>query len=935
MKKLIIGSLALFAGMYSGLNAQSLTEKIPMNDKVITGTLSNGLRYYIQQNKKPENKLELRLAVNAGAVLEDNDQQGLAHFMEHMNFNGLKNFPANELVHYLQSIGVEFGADLNAYTGFDETVYILPVPSDDKEKLEKAFTIISDWSGNALMEGEEIDKERGVVLEESRGGKGPDDRMMQKWLPKLFNGSIYGKRLPIGKDEILKNFKYDVIRRFHKDWYRPNLEAVCVVGDIDPQEALRLIKKNFDGFKNPANPRVRPATFAFPARLKSETMVLSDPESPYTSIMLTGNPAASKADKTGADYRSSIIKNLFNYMMNQRFEEYKSKPEPPFLFASAGFEDAWARGYEYFAINTYCSEKGINNAIKTAVGECMRVKKFGYNSAELERAKAAILGIYEKQYNERNKTESSRLVMEYVGNFLSGEPVPGIEWEYAFMNKYLSGISLAEVNALGKKIDIDKKYFCAVTTKTQPNLPTNAEVNTVIANAIKTPIANYVETAIAKNLLSKEPIPGKITKTETNAKLGTTTFTLSNGAKVTVKPTTLKDDEILLNGYRSGGSSVYEGADYQSADYANNVVDEMGYGAFSNVDLGKFLSGKQVRFNNIIEMYKESVQGSSTKKDLKTFFELLYLSSTSPRVDQTSFQSFITRSKQELENARLNPDAAFADSMSYIMNQKNPRSRELPTADDYDKISLNNAVQFYKDRFSNASGMEYFIVGSVSLEELKPMLEKYIGSLTGNGVVSNKFKDLNITPALGNNSFTLNMGSEPKSMIGHRIYKDIEFSADDNFTLAQLNEIINNKITDKLREEMGVIYSGGMGGGITKYPVSRFMAQTFLPCGPENVEAADKAFWDIITSVTQPGGITEADWTKAKNTTIEKNKKRLQTNGFWINSLNQASYNGLDPERILTLNDRIEKINLTILMDIAKKYYTNMNVYKGFLMPSK
>lgn len=932
MKKIILSGLLLTGIFGNYVNAQALTEKIPLNSKVLTGTLSNGLRYYIQENKKPENKIELRLAVNAGSVLEDNDQQGLAHFMEHMNFNGLKHFPHNDLVHYLQSIGVEFGADLNAYTGFDETVYILPVPSDDKEKIENAFTIIGDWSGNALLDGSEIDAERGVVLEESRGGKGPDDRMMQQWLPKLFNGSIYGRRLPIGKDDILKNFNHDVIRRFHKDWYRPNLEAVCVVGNIDPQEALRLIKKNFGDFKNPAKPRPRPATFALPKRSKSETMVLTDPEAPMTSIMIVGNPSLGKKEVLGKDYREYIKKTLFNYMLSQRLEEYKNQAQPPFLYASAGFEDAWARGYENFAINAYSGSKEISNAIKATVGECMRVKKAGFTMAEVARAKAAIISNYEKQFNERNKTESSRLVMEYVGHFLNGEPAPGIEWEYNFLNQHIGGISLGEINAMGKKIDIDSKYFCVVTTKTDPDVPSNAAVSSVIANAVKTNLPAYTEKTIATTLLSKAPTAGKIVATKSNPKLGTTTFTLSNGAIVTVKPSTFKDDEILINAFRMGGSSVYTGKDYQSADFANNVADEMGYGSFSNSDLGKFLSGKQVKCNAIIEQYKESIQGSSNKKDLATFFELLHLMSTSPRVDETAFASFINRSKQELENIKLDPGTTFADSMAFVMNQKNPRGREVPTAADYDAINLNNALNFYKQRFGNANGMQYFIVGSVDMETLKPLLEKYIGSLDG-GQIDTKFKDLKIVPTSGNNTFTLNMGSEPKSMIGHRIYKDVAFNADDNFALAQLNEIINNKITDVLREKMAVIYSGGMGGGISKFPTERFMAQTFLPCGPENVEAADKAFWEIMKSVTEPGGITEDDWNKAKQTSIQKNKTRLQNNGYWANALNAAALNDQDPERMLTVEERLDKINPQVLMEIAKKFYTNANVYKGFLMP--
>jgi zinc protease len=460
--------LAAFFTCSTVMQAQTANEKIGLNPKIKTGKLANGLRYFILQNKKPENKIELRLAVNAGSIQEDNDQQGLAHFMEHMNFNGLKHFPHNDIVHYLQSVGVKFGADLNAYTSFEETVYMLPIPSNDKAVVDKGFTIIADWSHDALLDNGEIDKERGVVLEESRLGKGADDRMMKKYLPALLNGSVYASRLPIGKDDILKNFKYEVVKRFHKDWYRPDNEAVIVVGDIDVAEAERLIKAKFGSFKNPAPERPRGGIITIPVRKVNQAMVVTDKEASYTSIQLFGNNKKSKEEITSNDYRESLVKNIFNNILGQRLEQLKNSPTPPFVFGSASVGSGWARGWESFSAFAVCGTKQVKEAVDALVRESMKVKKFGFTAAELDRAKAAMISEYEGMYNEMDKTESGALVSELVRHFLSKEPVPGIEWEYNFSKKAIPGISLKEVNAVGANIDIDTKFFALITAKEDP-----------------------------------------------------------------------------------------------------------------------------------------------------------------------------------------------------------------------------------------------------------------------------------------------------------------------------------------------------------------------------------------------------------------------------------------------------------------------------------
>jgi len=931
MKKYVFLLTGLLLSTFLGANAQVGTEKIPVSSDVKIGKLPNGLTYYIKYNAKPERKVELRLVVNAGAILEDDDQQGLAHFMEHMCFNGLKHFPGNELVHYLQSIGVGFGNDLNAYTGFDQTVYILPVPSDDKEKLDKAFTVIADWAYGALLTDEEIDKERGVILSESRLGKGADDRMMKVWLPLLLNNSKYSKRLPIGEDDIIENFKYDVIRRFYREWYRPDLQAVVVVGDMPVEEAEKLIIEKFSAHKNPTPIRPRPELFEIKPFMSSSAIVVSDAEADMTQVSIVGSSRPSTKTITEADYLNDVVENLAFNMMYARLDELVNSANPPFIYAYA-YNGGWARGFESFTGVAACSPDGIKQAVQTLVNETMRVKKFGFTSAELERAKATVLAQYEKQYNERNKTESKRLTNEYVNHFLEQEPIPGIEWEYNFVKKHISEIKLSDFDAIRNKIDFDKNYFCYVTTKTSDKNPKNEELKAWVDEALKMEVKPYVEKQIASSLLKAEPKAGTIVKTEKNEKLGTTTYTLSNGAVVSIKPTTFKNDEIVFKGSRYGGYSTYTGTDYQSAQYCNNAVEEMGYGKFSATDLTKFLSGKNVSVIPVVDDYTENISGNSSVKDLETMFQLIYLKCTEPRKDMDAFGSFVTRNKQQMMNLKGNPEYLYADTVYNVLYQNNPRAHRFSSPADYDKINVDHAIAFYKERLGNPKGMYYTFVGSFTEDQIKPLIEKYIGGLAA-GTSEAKYKDLGFTTKSGKNSFTLNKGTEPKAQLNHYYTKAIAYNADETFALAQLASVINNRIIDTIREKMGAIYGGGFYGNVRKYPKEELFMQSNFPCSPDNIAAVNETFLRLVEETKKPGNITDSDWKRVREPAIETYKDNMQKNNFWMNQLQTAYLYGTDPERILSYEKRINEITPARLCEIANKYFRDVNIFTGYWLP--
>lgn len=931
MKRLMVFFLSILLLSGFSATAQNLSGKIPVSPDLRIGTLSNGMKYYIKHNSKPENKVELRLAVNAGSILEDADQQGLAHFMEHMNFNGLEHFPGNELVHYLQSIGVSFGNDLNAYTGFDETVYILPVPTGDPEKVDKAFTVLADWAQGSLLTDEEIDKERGVILAESRLGRGADDRMMKIWLPLMLNGSKYAVRLPIGKDSIIENFDYSVLRRFYTNWYRPNLQAVIVVGDMPVDKAEALIREKFGDHQNPANAPVRQPLFEVKPFTENRAMIVTDAEADMTVINLIGDSHPAKPNVTEQDYLNKLIDQLTFTLLSNRLDELRNSGNPPFMYAYA-YLGGWARGYENTTVVAACAPEGIRAAVQALVTECLRAKRYGFTETELKRAIANMTSQFEKQYNERDKTESGRLVWELVNNYLNQEAIPGIEWEYNFINKHLPNVSLKDLNASLEKIDIDEKYFSFVTTKTAEGLPNNENLKAWIDEALAADVVAYQEKVIASTLLKAEPTSGKITKTEKNDKLGTTTYTLSNGAIVCLKTTDFKNDEIIFKGSRNGGYSTYNGSDYQSAQFSNNVVEEMGYGAFSKTDLEKFLAGKVVEVAPMVDNYSENISGNCSVKDLETMFQLLYLVSTEPRNDMEAFGSFITRSKQQVAFLKQNPEYLFSDTLYNTLYQGNKRAHLIESADDFDKINPDHAIAFYRERICNPNGMYFTFVGSFNEETIRPLIEKYIGGIPA-GPVPAGCKSIGLNTKPGQFNFTLHKGSEPKAMLVHYFTGPIRYDAEENFRLTQLNGVINNRIVDTIREKMGAIYGGGCYGSIDKFPQEEFLVQSYFPCSPDNIQKVDEAFMGLIEEAKKAGNITDKDWQRVREPALEKYRVDIKTNRYWLNNLQNARLYGNDPERILTVEQRLNALTPAQLEETARKFFTGQNILKGIWLP--
>ena len=927
---LLLILLSFFAVSFAQITP---ADKLTSDPKVIIGKLPNGLTYYIRQNKKPEQKVELRLVVNAGSICEDDDQQGLAHMCEHQAFNGTTHFKRNDIVSFLQSIGVSFGNDLNAYTSFDETVYILPIPTDKPKNIETGFQILEDWAHNVTYLDSDIDGERPVILEESRLGKGADERMGRKIYPDYYAGSRYASRLPIGKDSIIKNFKYDVLRRFYHDWYRPDLMAVIVVGDIDPAQAEKMIKEHFAPLTNPVNER--PRVYAnFPAYAKSKALVVTDKEATDYYGLVNYSAVKKYPDTTVADFKNYLVKDIFGTLLDQRLRELTEKENPPFVNASASFESD-ARGYEAFSGGISTGSSDAVKGIDAFVHELERVKKYGFTQPELDRAKKSLLNNIEQAYNERDKTESANYVEEYISNFLEHEPMPGVEKEQAYYQYLLPQITLQDMNALSQELKQNSNKFIAILgPEANGNiiLPTNDALLANVTAAEKIPVTPYEEKTMVASLLQQAPQPGKITAAVKNNILGTTELTLSNGITVTLDSTTYKDDEVLMSAVRQGGKNNYGLADKYNANYLTQVITAMGVGNFSPTDLKKMLAGKTATASPVFTDVADGFNGNSSAKDVETMLQLLYLYVTAPRKDTALFESYVEKNKSQSAFITANPQSAFIDTMYTTLYNNNPLTPIIiPKPAYFDNINVDRVLQMYKEHFGDMNGMHFTFVGNFTEQQMEPLIEKYIASLPA---TTKKFTyvDNKVRPQKGKVDINVNKGTEAKSLILTFYTGEIPYSEDLDLKAQAVSEVLNIKIIEDLREKIQGIYTGGIYARLTKIPYQHYSFVLQLPCGPAKIDTLIFAANQEIENLKKNGPSIE-DLNKVKQQWLEQNKTAMKENNTWLDALQNITFKGNDADRFLHYEKYVNALTPKDIQDAAKLLLNGNNVATAILRP--
>jgi len=901
---------------------------LPLWSEVHKGTLSNGLTYYIMKHGKPEKRVLMWLAVNAGSVDEDEDQRGLAHYDEHMAFNGTKRFPKDALVNYLQSIGMRFGADLNAYTTWQQTVYQLEVPTDKPEFIAKGFDILRDWAGDVTYDPEEVRKESGVVLEEWRLGRGAGMRLFDKHAHVVFKGSRYADRITIGLPEIIKAGKRDALTRYYKDWYRPDNMAVIVVGEIEPAQIEKEIKARFGDLKNPDNERKKVAG-GVPKADGTRISIETDKELPSASIDVA-NLVPHRSNSTEQDFRRFVVEDVYQTIANERLAQLRRRPDAPFTsaFTSIGAE---VREIDAFSRSAQAKNGKTEDALRALMTETLRIERHGFSQAELDRAKTIIARRSEESADQEATANGRVYTDEITRNYFTKELMIGRAAERDLTKKFLPLITVDELNALVKTFGTTENRVITISLPEGQPLIKEDRVKAIIAEVEKSEIPAWEDKPIPTELMAKPPAPGKIVKEKKLDKIDVTEWTLSNGARVIVKPTDYERDAVVLTADSPGGTALVKDKEFKDARFASQVV---GLGGVADLDadtLGKVLAGKQISVSASIGEVSEGLNAQASPKDLETMFQLLYLRVTAPRKDEEQFKVWQANSAEQLANQERSPEFQYFKSSAEALYNNNLR-RNLPRPDDFAKVDLDKALAFYKDRFSDVSDFTFVIVGEVDLAKLKPLVETYLASLPGKNR-HEKEKDLGIRKVPGVVKKQWQFGIEPKATVRIDFHADDPWTKDKERDLYILGQVLQNALREEMREEKSGVYGVGANGSIARSPHQERSFSVSFGCDPTRVDELIDAMNKKIAAVAT-NGIDDAHMNQIKEIYTRTRETDLRTNRFWLNRLAYAYRYGEDPVEIPDTTKTLARMTVPNLKASIAHFLDKKQVYTAIRMPA-
>ena len=907
------------------VSASAQTMQIPLDPNVRMGKLDNGLTYYIRKNAKPAERADFYIAQKVGAIQEEPSQRGLAHFLEHMCFNGTSHFPGNSLIKYLENIGVKFGENLNAYTAVDETVYnISNVPVLREGAIDSCLYILHDWSNDLILAPEEIDKERGVITEEWRTTSNASQRFFDGLLKNFMKGTKYEDCLPIGSMEVVNGFEYQTLRDYYEKWYRPDLQGVVVVGDIDVDEIENKIKTIFADI--PAQPNAAERVY-YPVEDNKETLVhiYQDKEQPTIMFNFYNKhdavPREAKSDATYLMQQYAI--GMITTMFNNRVGELVEQANPPFIYGGA-YDGAFlvAPTKHAFTGVAICKEDNIKEGIQTILDEIVRMRQHGFTASEYARAKASYLSALESSYNERDKNKNVNFVNEYVRHFLDNEPAPGIEFEYSVMSEIANNIPVEAINQLIPALlpENNKAMTIFAPEKEGIVLPSETELVEMLNATWNKKLDPYEDEVSDEPLLSEDLKGGKIIKEEQDAKFDTTTLTLSNGVKVVVKPTDFKADQIIMTGYSYGGTSQFDDSEY--INFGNiDIATVGGVGNFSNVDLGKVLAGKIATVSTSVDYLTENVKGLCAPKDFETMLQLTYLNFTAPRKDMDAFNSHINRSKAALKNAEMNPNTAFSDSVSIALYGNHPRAKKIH-ANDLDKINYDRVLEMYKDRFADASDFTFILVGNIDLETSKPLIEKYFGSLPSLNRNEN-YIDRKLYNRQGeyHNEF-IRKQDNPKASTLLVYNGNVKYTRENEMLMSMLNQIMTLVYTEKVREDEGGTYGVGVWGSLSRIPqeTGTFLVQ-FDTDPNKRAKLMDIIYRELKVVSTE--GPSSVNLNKVKENMLKKQKELMNENSFWTSAINMYLNTGID--FVAGYDELVNSISGDDIRDFANQFFNQKN----------
>ena len=927
-----VGSMA-FAQTGKGEKKTDLTAKVPVDKKVKIGKLDNGMTYYIRANKKPENRVQFRLVTNAGSVLEDDDQQGLAHFCEHMAFNGTQYYKGNEMISTLQKNGIEFGRGINAWTSFDETVYYVELPTDNPELIEMGYKILDGWASKLLFDQDEIEHERGVILEEWRGGLGASDRLRKATWPIMLKGSKYADRLPIGLEEVIKNFKRPVITRFYNDWYRPDLQAVIVVGDIDVNAVEAKIHEYFDSRKAVANPRPRPE-YDIPGNKEPLVAIATDKEATNASMMLFWkHPAAPQG--TVGDYRAGLVRSLVSSMLDERFNEISEKATAPFIYSGAGYGNFLGRSCDAFIGSCAPKENRIEDATEVVLTEIFRAVQHGFLPTELERQKDEMLESYRKSAKEANKTNSNNFAQEYTNNYLEGEVIPGIMKEFSYVKEFLPEITVEECNALIKTWVTEENFVYYLTAPQQDNyrVPTEKEVLAIYDKVRKGTFEPWVDNFKDEPLFTKELPAVKANMTKENKVLDYKEYTLPNGVKFIVKKTELKDDEIQMNSFAWGGTSLYSDAEYYLASNADSFIDDCGIGQFDNTQLKKKLKGVNISISPSIGDLTQGFNGYCVPKDLETMLQILYMYYDSPRKDKESFDKNIDQLRNQVKFIGENPRYVFIKKFYELIHPGDPRVILVPTEEQINSLNLDRMYEIFRERFNNAAHQTFFFVGNVSDADID-LIAKYLGNLPVTKAKAEKWKKQKEYLYKGTPRETVYKGTDNQGiMIMYGETKGYKPSPKNAEIISQLSACMEITALEIIREKMGGTYSPSISVDFERIPEAKAEWTFYINCNPDSSAIIENAALEILNKYIKDGPDAET-LAKVQEQQIINRQNAKQNNGFWMGQI-MGSYR-FDESRDYVVNDYealVKSVTAKEIQAAAKQFIDLKHYVTVFLKP--
>jgi zinc protease len=913
----------------SGVAQAPLTQVIAIDPQVRVGRLANGLRYFVRANAQPRGRAELRLVVNAGSVLEDDDQRGLAHFVEHMSFNGTKNFPGQDVAAFIQALGMRFGAHVNAHTSFDETVYQLQIPTENRAVLDRSLLIMEDWAHNVSFEPAAVEKERGVVLEEWRLGLGAESRLRDAQMPILLKGARYADRSPIGRPEIIQNVTPARLRQFYADWYRPDLMAVIAVGDFDPAAVEPMIVSHFDRIPAPVAPRSRPI-YSVPAHTDTLYSLNADREATATTVnVFSVTPAGDQ--RTVGNYRQQMVERLFARLLSARLDEVAHGPNAPFLAAQTN-RGLFVRSAVVTTVVAVVPDGGAERGLAALFDETERVIRYGFTATEFEREKLDSQRYLDEALLEKDKTPSDPLADELVRHVVQDEPVPGIVVEQAMSQRFLPEISLAEVNALARSWISESSRVIAVSAPERAGLalPTPAALAAVIATASKATLSSYVDRVNAQPLLAQLPTPGTVVRASSREAIGVTEWQLSNGLRVILKPTTFKEDEILFRAISPGGTSLASDQDRVPAETAEQVVAGGGLGPFSSLDLNKVLAGASTGVRANIDEAEEGLRGGAARKDVEKMFQLIYLTFTAPRADAAQFEALKARLRPMLANQQARPETAFRHAIVSALTQDHPRARPL-TAASVDQMDLDRSMAFYKSRFADASDFTFVFVGSFDVPSMKPLVERYLASLPSIGRVEAAV-DRGVHPPPGVVERQVVKGLDPRSEVAIVFSGPFQNDQMHRLLLKTMSQMLAGNLHRALREDLGGTYGVTVEPQFSKHPTSKYQISIGFSCDPARVLDLTAAAWKTIEDFSRQG--PSSDQLAGARSSLDRDLETgFQENADLLNEMMTKVEYGEDVAEVFNLRPFYDQLTTVALRDAAREYLSARRYVQVTLRP--